>query len=322
MPRQFRSIAILVSDLISIVAIFSAIYFLRLKKLPDYGSPDLWLIATTIILTLFLSGTYVKNQNSNSPNLPVRTFFICAVAGLICTFWVYLLGPLEFNNYFGRGVLPLSIAIFGLVATYWRLLLNNIYERNEEDLGLLYLGFSSSGKSFITELDNHPEVQSVLIVSSSQTISPSDKISFIEKSQASKLISQKWSGIVIDPKHHSDRQETQQLVSKRLSGVPVQTLAEYYERNWYMVPINHIENDWFLRTQGFSMLGDPVSRRIKRLVDILISTILLILSLPTLILIAPIIKASSKGPVFFSQSRVGLHGATFKLFKLRIKEIM
>lgn len=55
----------------------------------------------------------------------------------------------------------------------------------------------------------------------------------------------------------------------------------------------------------------------KRLFDILISLILLILLSPIMIIIAIIIKLDSKGPVFFRQKRITQYGKTFRIFKFR-----
>jgi len=55
----------------------------------------------------------------------------------------------------------------------------------------------------------------------------------------------------------------------------------------------------------------------KRLIDIVLSSLLLILSAPLLALAALGIKLQDRGPVLFEQSRVGRHGARFVLYKLR-----
>lgn len=55
----------------------------------------------------------------------------------------------------------------------------------------------------------------------------------------------------------------------------------------------------------------------KRLFDILISLILLILLSPIMIIIAITIKLDSKGPVFFRQKRITQYGKTFRMFKFR-----
>ncbi len=54
-----------------------------------------------------------------------------------------------------------------------------------------------------------------------------------------------------------------------------------------------------------------------RLLDCIFSITCLILISPLLLLIALIIKLTSKGPVLYKQVRVGKHGADFKLYKFR-----
>lgn len=55
----------------------------------------------------------------------------------------------------------------------------------------------------------------------------------------------------------------------------------------------------------------------KRLVDLIGSTLLLLLFAPLFFLIALLIKLDSRGPAFFVQDRVGRNGALFKMYKFR-----
>lgn len=56
---------------------------------------------------------------------------------------------------------------------------------------------------------------------------------------------------------------------------------------------------------------------IKRFLDIFISIISLLLLSPLLILVAIIVKLSSKGPIMFLQERIGLNGKPFQIIKFR-----
>ena len=56
---------------------------------------------------------------------------------------------------------------------------------------------------------------------------------------------------------------------------------------------------------------------IKRVIDIIISSLGLIMLSPILLIVGISIKLESKGPVFFSQKRVGLNGKEFDMFKFR-----
>ncbi len=59
------------------------------------------------------------------------------------------------------------------------------------------------------------------------------------------------------------------------------------------------------------------TRRGKRIFDIFVSCLVLILAFPLLLLIALAVKISSSGPVLFRQPRVGLDGAEFNILKFR-----
>ncbi len=56
---------------------------------------------------------------------------------------------------------------------------------------------------------------------------------------------------------------------------------------------------------------------IKRFIDIAFSTVALILLLPIFILVAIKVKLSSKGPVFYTQERIGFKGKPFDIIKFR-----
>jgi lipopolysaccharide/colanic/teichoic acid biosynthesis glycosyltransferase len=55
----------------------------------------------------------------------------------------------------------------------------------------------------------------------------------------------------------------------------------------------------------------------KRLFDLLVATLALLLLSPLLLAVAVIVKFDSPGPVFFRQERVGRHGVPFRIHKFR-----
>lgn len=55
----------------------------------------------------------------------------------------------------------------------------------------------------------------------------------------------------------------------------------------------------------------------KRILDIAVSILGLILLSPLLLIVCIFIKLDSKGPIIFSQKRVGLNGREFKMYKFR-----
>ena len=55
----------------------------------------------------------------------------------------------------------------------------------------------------------------------------------------------------------------------------------------------------------------------KRLFDIILALLILIILSPVLLILALAVKIDSRGPVIFKQDRIGLHGRVFKLYKFR-----
>ncbi len=56
---------------------------------------------------------------------------------------------------------------------------------------------------------------------------------------------------------------------------------------------------------------------VKRVIDGVLSAVLLALVAPVFVIVAVLIKFTSRGPVFFSQTRVGLNKRQFKIYKFR-----
>ncbi len=60
-----------------------------------------------------------------------------------------------------------------------------------------------------------------------------------------------------------------------------------------------------------------MQKAIKRLIDITLSLIVLIVFLPVWVTVVILIKVTSKGPIFFLQNRPGQHKKIFKVYKFR-----
>ncbi len=93
---------------------------------------------------------------------------------------------------------------------------------------------------------------------------------------------------------------------------------------WHVYPDSSVKPDRneHDRSEGPSDLwvGTPRKRSalfIKRIIDIVGSLFALILLAPTLAIIAALVKATSQGPVFFKQERIGLGGKRFMFIKFR-----
>lgn len=86
-------------------------------------------------------------------------------------------------------------------------------------------------------------------------------------------------------------------------------------KKWSDIP-DDLKNE---KTEGYYKILEKkkVSLILKRIFDIIVSFILLIITSPIFIILAIMIKIESKGPIFYRQERITQYGKTFKIFKFR-----
>jgi sugar transferase (PEP-CTERM system associated) len=106
------------------------------------------------------------------------------------------------------------------------------------------------------------------------------------------------------------------LLRIKTTGVHVNDISSFLERETGRVDLDSVNPSWLIFSDGFSS-GRRVSTILKRLFDILASSLLLAISGPVILLFAIIVKLESKGPAFYRQNRVGLFGQTYFVNKLR-----
>jgi len=114
-------------------------------------------------------------------------------------------------------------------------------------------------------------------------------------------------------KHSTEMQAAVKLCEK--FGIPF-ALPAYHMRFDRARPVDdHAVSDGYLHFVTHAFL--PHQMALKRLFDIVSSTAALTVLSPLLIGVALAVKFTSRGPIFFKQERVGLHGKTFGMLKFR-----
>jgi sugar transferase (PEP-CTERM system associated) len=105
------------------------------------------------------------------------------------------------------------------------------------------------------------------------------------------------------------------LLNCRLRGVFVSELSSFYERLSGEVPIDTLKASWLVYSEGFRQNWGR--NFVKRLFDIAVASLLLLLTAPVILITSIAILLEGRGPVFFTQDRVGRGGKIFKVFKFR-----
>jgi len=105
------------------------------------------------------------------------------------------------------------------------------------------------------------------------------------------------------------------LVSCKLMGVRIIDYPNFYESMTGKIPVESINPSWLVQSNGF--LITPFIRAMKRTLDIVLSSLLLLITLPFFPALVVLVKYKSPGPVFYFQKRVGKNGKEFTIYKFR-----
>ena len=109
------------------------------------------------------------------------------------------------------------------------------------------------------------------------------------------------------------------LLEMKLDGVSFAHLASVYEEYTGKIAVENLRPSWLIFSEGFKK--SRLSAASKRLFDIVLSIVGLILGLPLMLLVAAAIKLSSPGAALFHQVRVGQHGRLFTVHKFRSMQL-
>jgi lipopolysaccharide/colanic/teichoic acid biosynthesis glycosyltransferase len=117
--------------------------------------------------------------------------------------------------------------------------------------------------------------------------------------------------IVISDEHNTDFD----VIALLGSGVRVFSVTALWETFSQKIPHSEINQDWLAKLD--LRQRDPIVRRVKRIMDIWIASLGLVLAFPLLFLACIAIILESGFPLFFKQRRTGYLGRPYSLYKLR-----
>jgi exopolysaccharide biosynthesis polyprenyl glycosylphosphotransferase len=289
---------------------------------PGAGRRILWgVVVVPLIMVLFkLYGLYDRDVKrisySTVDDLP--WLFHATVIGALIV-WVYArYSPMRRLDF-------AEILLFGIdvivLATVARFGVRSIAGRVVGVENALLVGTGEIGKTLVGKLAAHPEYRlNVIGALSPSEASASDgsrRIPALGTLEQLEQVADRHgvTRVVFSAQDVEERELERMLRDCRALSIKVSVLPRLADVLGPAVEIDDVE--------GVTVLGvNPPwlprsSRAVKRAMDLLISTPLLILVTPMLGLLALVIKLDSRGPVFFAQERVGRGGRHFRLFKLR-----
>jgi sugar transferase (PEP-CTERM system associated) len=105
------------------------------------------------------------------------------------------------------------------------------------------------------------------------------------------------------------------LLEMKLDGVSFEHLASVYEKYTGKIAVENLRPSWLIFSPGFKK--SRFQQFAKRALDVFMSLVGLIVAAPIMLAVAAAVRLTSRGPVVYSQQRVGQHGRVFTVHKFR-----
>src|SRR3954464_4633609 len=288
------------------------------------GAPDLsvnlWKIGLVTVvcqLCLYYNDFYDLTVVHSSRELIVRLLQAVGAASIVLAA-LYFLRP---DLMIGNGIFVSALFVFLVAILGWRLAFNRVTGSLELEERLLFVGTGDTARKVARQvLDQHAFAYRVVgfidddasrigerIVNPGIVGTPAD----IERLIAAHHIDR----IVVGLSDRRGKLPVEELLRAKMAGVCVEDATTTYERVTGKILIDDLRPSWLIFSDGFRV--SRLTRLMKRSIDLTLSLVMAVVTLPLMVLTAILVLLEDGRPVFYRQERVGENGRTFILSKFR-----
>jgi exopolysaccharide biosynthesis polyprenyl glycosylphosphotransferase len=311
-------------DLGLTLAVFNAV--IQLRGLGIGGTvvfAPLLMPMAALVFALYLIDGYSSQTDMLSVDY-LSQHAIAAVGAMLTTLLVtYALIPAGYELQGSRAVIALSFLALAPLTLFYRRTLYLSLLRRREQRSLVFIGDRESSRGFAAECARLGTTQPLVFAVSRDASRAPFGDTAAEARPINEVLDDIESGkmsveaIVLRESYRELPVEIPpRLVRLYFTGVPTYTLELFHQLYWRKIPLYRLNQVWLFQ-EGFEIAREPVFERLKRATDIVLSLTGLILAAPAICAAALAVWAEDRGPVFFSQQRIGRNHTPFRLHKIR-----
>lgn len=331
MSKQLEKILILLTDLVTINLVWAVFYYLRVESglFKLFTEPVFFITMLVVYVYWVITFTFVgmyRTWFASSRFDEMLTLFKATFVGIFILFFIILYddsvdGVASTDRFL--------ILIYWMLLLFWvgsgrivirsiqrRLLINGIGRKNA-----ILVGFNSRSKNMHDMIDSYRGLGI-------------DVVAYVAVKE--KNIGKQFNNIKVVNTVHNIRQVINEsgateiilALDKNEGDVMLEVVAQCDSNNVSIKIIPDLYEIISGQARTSQLYGFPLidimpqlmpewEKKLKRLMDIIISTLIIILSSPIILITGIFIKTESKGPIFYLQERSGLNGKVFKIIKFR-----
>ncbi len=301
------------------IRIFINSHELSLEQLAMKFSPWLILVVLPHLMCLYLLDLYNLDRLILRFRSSVMIVFSVGLAGLIIGSIFFFLP----KYVFGRQILLIHLIVSSFFLAGWRIAFYELVSINETTRQLAFIG---SVENFIVFCKILSEIdKKSLKVDSAYFIPSPESESFllpegvtVYRSLEQLLNSRNFDILVFDVLGKKfGNEEIRSIMEEKYRKKGVFDIPSFITSLSGRIPLDLIDGYWLLSREGLQGYVSRPYVQVKRLLDIIGSCFLLLVFSPIFVLLAIALKIDSRGPVIFSQQRIGKNRRAFNCLKFR-----
>ena len=329
LSNRIKQAFLLILD--ALILLFSLYMALTLRYF-EYPGDALWQghfmlfipIFAIWLLTFYISNLYDFRKFINQSKLIEQISKSIFVAFLISIIFLYLIPNRELSPKTNLIIFSVISYIFILL---WRLSFSLLNQKYLPNTNIGIIGYNEIIRKTIYLIKNNEQlgydIKFILADNNHVMIEIAEHygLNLIKDvNQLARSIKEHKINVLILEKDVGEMKELQKTLFNLLpTGINYCNLTSFYEEVSGQIPLEILNKGWFL--ENLNLANKRNFERVKRLYDLFFSFILLIIALPFCILIAIIIRLTSRGPAIFTQTRVGRGDKKFKFYKFRTMRV-
>ena len=328
-------------DLILVVAAYALSYglrFLWLGWIPLFRETPgkylsfgvymsyLWLILPGYLIILLTNGVY-RPQRSSSRFLEILRIVRINIIGI---FYIMALLFLIKEINISRLFLIVFFLVNVILELLYRFILRRTLQRIRKDgyniKHVLLVGYSRTTEGLIDRMTANPQWGYHVVGILDDLMEVGTRYKGIPVIGPLSSLEQQLDEYELDEINITMRMEDYvylaEMVAKcEKSGVHTKFLPDYQDIIPTIPYMEDLEGLPVVHIRKVPLSSSELNRFIKRGMDIILSCIALLIAAIPMLIVAIIIKCTSKGPIFYAQKRVGFRNKEFMMYKFRSMEV-
>jgi sugar transferase (PEP-CTERM system associated) len=272
------------------------------------------LFAFVVAGAAYYTGLYDRGGVRGGATIAKRWLTSALVASPVLLAIFYLVPPLAL----GRGIFLACIALTVTVLPAWRVAYDSVSQNVVAPRRVLVLGTGELAVEIREHLAMHPETGDAclgLLARDRAYVDAEAGVIGIYGELFELVRALEIDAVVVAFRDRRGTLPVEQLLELKLRGVECLEGTDYYESLAGKLFVRELKASQIVFAEGYRI--DRTRRRSKRLFDVIIAAIGLVLAAPLMLLVAIAVRLESPGPIFYRQERAGEFGKPFIILKFR-----